>query len=137
MGHVREIMSDLQLGFGINFLELYQRDGLIKLDKLFVEELAKSNTALHNSFVEARANYNDMEDKDLSNLLIDAAPYLEDFIATLFGIHSEVLALQTQHNELAPIYACKRLFVQRRASKYCKPAEIQNLDIETLTSSIE
>ena len=38
-----------------------------------------------------------------SNLLVDLAPHLEDFIGDLFSITDEVRALQARHHELAPI----------------------------------
>ncbi len=78
-----------------------------------------------------------LSEKDLSNLLIDVAPYLEDFIGTLFGIEKEVQALAAQHHELADIYLCKRIFVQRRAPKICKADEAETLDGEALAKELE
>src|SRR5262249_31864399 len=52
-----------------------------------------------------------------SDLVTELAPHVEDFIGELFGIAAELRALQEHHHELAPIYAVKRLFVQRRAVK--------------------
>ena len=37
------------------------------------------------------------------------------FLAALFGIAGDVRALEGKHHELAPLYAVKRLFVQRKA----------------------
>ena len=48
---------------------------------------------------------------------------LEDFLARLFGIESEAQALAARHNELAPLYSVKRLFVQRRAVHKVKPED--------------
>src|SRR5207244_12582921 len=63
-----------------------------------------------------------------SELLIALAPHVEDFIAQLFGIEGEAQALAERHNELAPLYAIKRQFVQRRALHKVKPAELQQFD---------
>ena len=52
---------------------------------------------------------------DESALLIALGPHVEDFLGALFGIESEVRALEARHHELAPLYAVKRLFVQRKA----------------------
>ena len=56
-----------------------------------------------------------MPRKDESSLLIALGPHLEDFLGALFGIEGEVRALEARHHELAPLYAVKRQFVQRKA----------------------
>ncbi|MGQ0654624.1 MAG: FAD-dependent oxidoreductase, partial [Betaproteobacteria bacterium] len=58
-----------------------------------------------------------------SELLIALSPHLEDFIARLFRIEAEAAALAERHNELAPLYSVKRLFVQRRALHKVKPQD--------------
>ena len=45
------------------------------------------------------------------------APHLEGFLAELFAIRAPLAELAARHEELAPLYACKRLFVQRQALK--------------------
>ena len=68
------------------------------------------------------------KEEDYSALLIDLAPYFEDFVGRLFGIEAELRALAARHSELAPIYTVKRQFVQRRAGKQVKPADALALD---------
>ncbi len=63
----------------------------------------------------ARAEPDALAAKDESALLIDLAPHLEDFLAELFGIEDAVRALEAQHHALAPLFAVKRQFVQRKA----------------------
>ena len=41
----------------------------------------------------------------------------------LFGIEKEAGALAARHHQLAPLYSCKRLFVQRRAMNKVSEAE--------------
>lgn len=55
--------------------------------------------------------------REESILLLDLAPYLEDFLAVLFSIQKEVGTLQDMTYTLAPLQRCKRLFVQRQAAK--------------------
>ena len=76
----------------------------------------------------ARRDPDAVERLDESNLLVDLAPHLEDFIGELFGIAAEVRALQARHHELAPLYSVKRLFVQRRAVKGVKEADAVAID---------
>jgi hypothetical protein len=63
----------------------------------------------------ARADPEGLPRKDESTLLIALGPHLEDFLGVLFGIEGDVLALEQRHHELAPLYAVKRQFVQRKA----------------------
>src|ERR1700733_8323134 len=101
-----------EFGFNISFSDLYQRDGLVKLDAAFVAELKVADVALHNRFMAARAEPAALATKDHSQLLLDLAPHAEDFIGKLFGIEKEIQALAEKHHALAPLYVCKRLFVQ-------------------------
>lgn len=107
----------LHPAFGLSFADLYTHDGLSRLDAAFAARLADSDAALHNRLMQARAEPGALADKDHSQLLIDLAPQVEDFIGELFGIGAEIRSLAEAHDALAPLYACKRLFVQRRAAK--------------------
>lgn len=126
-----------ELKFGIKFLDLYQREGLIKLDQAFISELKTANADIYNRLVSARAEPTSVAEKDESQLLIDTAPFVEDFIAKLFGIEKEVRELASKHHELANIYNCKRLFVQRRAAKAYKPEDVEKFDGDALRTELE
>ncbi|NBO18347.1 MAG: hypothetical protein EBV03_03805 [Proteobacteria bacterium] len=117
-----------QFGFGISFEELYTRDGLIKLDAAFVGFLREADVAVHNRLMAGRAEPGALAAKEHSQLMLDAAPHVEQFLAGLFGIQDEVKLLAERHNALAPIYSCKRLFVQRRAAKALKPEEASRVE---------
>ena len=103
------------LGFDMVFADLYRRDGLVKLDQAFLDFLREGDAGLRIRLDHARAHPDELDPKDESALLIELAPWTEDFIARLFGIETEVRALAARHHELAPLYSCKRQFVQRRA----------------------
>ena len=85
-------------------------------------------SALHDRLMTARREPDALDRKAESDLLVDLAPHLEDFVGELFGIAAEVRALQARHDELAPLYSVKRLFVQRRAVKEVKEADAAALD---------
>jgi NADPH-dependent glutamate synthase beta subunit-like oxidoreductase/NAD(P)H-flavin reductase len=103
----------MKLAFGLRFHDLYERDGLSRVDSSFLRFLNEADPRLRERLVAARAD--PLAGKAESELLIALAPHLEDFLARLFGIESEVQALAARHHELAPLYSVKRLFVQRRA----------------------
>ncbi|HET7365427.1 MAG TPA: hypothetical protein VFJ70_17805, partial [Burkholderiales bacterium] len=46
----------MQLGFGISFADLYERDGLIKLDAAFLAFLGEGDRAAADRLSAARAN---------------------------------------------------------------------------------
>ena len=55
--------------------------------------------------------------------MVALGPHLDGFVAALFGIEAETLALARETHALDPIHACKRLFVQRQAvKKYPDPS---------------
>jgi len=123
-------------GFGAQFEDFYRREGLIKLDASFVTELKATDIALHNRFLAARANPAALSDLDHSQLLIELAPHVDDFIGELFGIEKEMDLLAEKHHALAPLYACKRLFVQRRASKALSLEEANRISPDALLSML-
>src|SRR6266480_7015304 len=115
----------MKLGFGVRFGDLYEREGLMRLDAAFLRFLGEADTALHDRLLAARQN---PAIKDESDLLVALAPHVEDFLPKLFGIEAQARALAEKHNELAPLYSVKRQFVQRRALHKVKPADLQSFD---------
>ncbi len=92
--------ENLSLPFGLSFRDLYDQPGLIKLDSIFLEELGKSATELRTRLVTAREQPESLNAKQSSELMIELAPYVEDFIGELFGIQPELRELQARHHEL-------------------------------------
>jgi NADPH-dependent glutamate synthase beta subunit-like oxidoreductase/NAD(P)H-flavin reductase len=131
------LMTDLLLQHGFSFADLYDREGLVRLDRTFVAQLAGTDVALHDRLMAARREPGALERQAESDLLVDLAPHLEDFIGELFGISGEVGALQARHHELAPLYSVKRLFVQRRAVKGVKEADAEGLDGPELARELD
>ena len=116
------------LNLGFSFADLYSHAGITRIDVAFLRYLAQGDSALAARLGAARAEPDAIAKKAESELLIALAPQLEEFVATLFGIEAEVSALAARHAELAPLYAIKRLFVQRRALHKVKPEEAASLD---------
>jgi NADPH-dependent glutamate synthase beta subunit-like oxidoreductase/NAD(P)H-flavin reductase len=127
----------LSLAFGLRFEDLYCRNGLARLDGCFVEFLQRRNTDLHNRLMAARAAPDELAAKAYSDLIVELAVELDDFIAALFGVTREVEALRERHDALAPLYAVKRLFVQRRAAKKYGPDQAASFDGQVLLRELE
>jgi NADPH-dependent glutamate synthase beta subunit-like oxidoreductase/NAD(P)H-flavin reductase len=116
-------MDAPMLGFGFSFAALAARDGLVRLDRVFLGQLASEDAALHARLLAARAAPDALAAKDESELVVALGPHLDGFVAALFGIEAETLALARETHALDPIHACKRLFVQRQAvKKYPDPS---------------
>src|SRR5437660_6301180 len=130
-------MTDLALKHGLSFSDLYERDGLIPLDRAFVAHLAASDVGLHARLMAGRAEPEALDGKAESDLLVDLAPHVEDFLGELFGIAGEVRALQARHDKLAPLFSVKRLFVQRRAVKEIKEPEAGALNGHKLGEELD
>ncbi len=132
-----EKVEQPRLGHGFTFEELQTRDGLVRLDGLFLEHLRSSDEGLAARLLGARADPAALGPKDEGDLLIALGPHLEDFLGQLFAIKAELRALAERGNRFAPIFTCKRLFVQRQAAKRIKPEEARSLDGEALAATLE
>ncbi len=128
--------SQLSLGFGMRFEDLYIREGLARLDQAFGDFLADADPALRTRLDAARAQPSALARRAESELLIEIAPHLEDFIARLFGIAAELQSLAGSHQAHTPIYACRRLFVQRKAMTAHKPEQAAGFDGPALESRL-
>src|SRR5262245_39372440 len=129
--------ESLPLAFDLRLEDLYGRDGLVRLDGCFVDALKRRNVDLHNRLMAARAAPDQLAGKAESDLIIELAPEVEDFVVALFGIAREVDALRSRHDALAPLYTVKRLFVQRRAAKKYGPDQAATFDGQALREQLE
>ena len=118
----------MNLRYGIAFSQLYERGGLLALDRLFLQELGTASPELLEQLRQAREQPESLTALQESTLLIALGPHLENFIAGLFGIEDALAALETAHHELAPLYIMKRQFVQRAAAKNIRSEEAQSID---------
>jgi NADPH-dependent glutamate synthase beta subunit-like oxidoreductase/NAD(P)H-flavin reductase len=121
-------MNAPPLSHGLGFHDLYDREGLARLDAAFVAWLKDANVEAHARLMVARTAPENLAVKDEANLLIELARPLEDFVGGLFGVAAEASALRAVHVTLAPLYDCKRLFVQRYVTRAIKPDAAAAID---------
>ena len=124
-------------GFGLTFDDLYATAGLARVDRAFLAHLAAGDASLHDRLLAARADPSALGRLGESELLLALAPHLEDFLGRLFGVQAEVSALQAAQNELAPLFACKRQFVQRKALNRYKSDVASAFDGVALRAELE
>lgn len=108
--------QQLALAFDLSFADLYTRDGLVKLDQAFQHHLNIIDPKLCHTYLQARTL-----GQGNSDLLLQLAPHVEDFIGQLFNISDDIKVLQSKHHYLAPVAQVKRLFVQRLATRKYTP----------------
>ena len=132
--------AHLSLSFGFSFEDLYQRSGLERLDAAFLDWLSGSDPLLAGQVREARERMCSGAEafgrKEESGLILALGPYLEDFIAELFGIQGALRSLRAEYNDLAPLFELKRKFVQRRALSAVKADEAKQLDGAALAAEL-
>jgi NADPH-dependent glutamate synthase beta subunit-like oxidoreductase/NAD(P)H-flavin reductase len=128
---------ELSLPFGLKFEDLYRRDGLVKIDALFLEDLKGAAPEVHERLLAFRQSPPAVHTKQSSELILELAPYLEDFIGELFGIEKELALLQARHTELAPLYLVKRRFVQRKALTGQTPEKAAAIDGDAVRAELE
>jgi len=105
-------VNKLALNHNLSFEDLYKRDGLLRIDGLFLDALMASDAELCHRLQNARLTM--LQQTEWSTLMIDLAPHLEDFIGDLFHIEEALIELNLRGNDLAPIFLCKRQFIQKR-----------------------
>ncbi len=132
-----QVRSSLVLPFGFAFEDLYRTDQLRRLDDLFLEDLGQTAPALRDSLLAARENPGSLAPKAHSTLILEVAPYLEDFLGNFFGIQPELDRLRARHSALAPIYAVKRRFVQRKAITGYTEEKASEIDGYALAPELE
>src|SRR5665213_3523211 len=125
------------LAYGLHFDDLYVDAHLNRVDDAFRRTLADADPALAARLDAARADPDALDRLAESRLLIGVAPHLEDFLAVLFGIESDVRALESRHHALAPLFAVRRQFVQRKAVNAHKGAAAEALDGPALRAALE
>src|SRR5436190_2731631 len=121
--------GDFKLGIeGFRYSDLFDAVRLKDLAERFYADLEGQDAVLHSAlskYIAVRGqNY---EKKAESKILTDAAPYLSDFVARLFGITAERGELEKEILVQNPIWRFK-FFVQRRAIKKYKAEEIVELN---------
>ena len=80
-------------------------------------------------------NKAEIDDHQESEFIIKLAPYVEDFINQLF-IFGKDANFKQKTQQLENLYKCKRIFIQRKALKKFKYADIANIDIKQISKNL-
>lgn len=100
---------------GIKFEDFFSLSGLIKLDQNFLSYLSQQDFELYAKYVHYRSEVLKVDAPATSEVLIEVAKYLDDFLAEIFCIQTENDASKRKHLKFNAIYECRRKFIQRYA----------------------
>lgn len=123
--------TSLSLPFGLSFADLYDRDGLIKLDQAFLSFIKHHNQALFDQVICARRE----EIPDESTLLVSLAPFVNEFIGALFD-PQETEILKIEHQKWSLVLEVNRQFVRRIAIKKYPKEVAPSLDGQNLYNKL-
>lgn len=99
------------------FTELLHSEGLHRLDQAFLAALEDTHPEWHEKLLAYRHETKSFEELEISELLISCASFLEQFLATMFGIEEAVAIMQVKTTSNNPISTFKKYYVLRRAKK--------------------
>src|SRR5258706_8777298 len=97
----------LSLAFGLSFADLYDPEGLARIDREFLSWIGQADEALAARLRTARADPSALVYKDEADLLIAAAPHLYRFVARLFAIEDDWHDLIVSHHLLSQLFRVK------------------------------
>lgn len=106
---------------GMTFSALFQIAGLEDLDRRFLDFLTSREPDLCRRLINYRQDSAPLSPVEESVLLLAIAPFLEDFLARLFGIEKDLLASREATLSHDGVLAFKKEWVLRRARRYRKP----------------
>lgn len=105
------------------FTELFQSEGLEKLDHHFLSQLKQTNPSRHDDLLAYRQEIRPFTPIEVSELLLDCAKVLEGFLVNLFDIETAAAAIQARTLSNNPVSVFKKFFVLRGAKKQLLKAE--------------
>jgi len=127
----------MKLAYDIHFEDLNSSKGNSKIDQLFLQFLLENNPIIYDQLISARTSPGSISKIDYSNLLIQCAPFLDDFLSMLFDIEAENHQLKIKQKEFDIIYECKRKFVIRYALKKYDKAASELFDFEEISKKLK
>lgn len=119
----------LSLSFGLTFQDLYRRESLLRLHEIFQSYLKERDSSLYQ-------RYESSSPTD-TEILVELAPFLEDFLGELFNIKNEIHTLQQNHHALSSIHYVKRQFIQRWALRNYSLVDVESIDANELRSLLQ
>ncbi|HYF58223.1 MAG TPA: FAD-dependent oxidoreductase [Burkholderiaceae bacterium] len=124
------------LGFGMDWPALHRREGLLELDRRWLDFLRERDASLHDRLVAARAAPDALPPLDEATLLIALGPYVDAFVARLFDVEEPLALLRAAHTALEPLWRVKWKFVRRKAVLGVPPEALEGFDADAARAEL-
>ncbi len=115
----------LTLRFGLEFQDLYSRNGLKKIDDCFLEDIQSHDIELYNQIIDLRQKiqkhqvvnvFADMLPGEESEFLLRMAKILDRFIYKLFGLEYEIQDRKKIDHIYSALHSCNKFFIQKKVA---------------------
>ena len=133
------VTEELILGMeGFTYGDLYDPERLKDLAVLFYKEVDKKDPELGKRYAAYRDSKGEgLSEKDISNIIIELAAYLDPFVSHLFQIDLATEKDRQSAQYEQPIFDFRRNFVMKRALKAFKPEEAAIFDLDWLDRAMD
>ncbi len=120
------------------FPDLFQADKLAELTEIFYNEVRSQNPALFERFDDYRkAQGAGYEVTESSAILVEMAPYLDAFVARIFGVEAEMKIKKITAGRERILFKFRRDFFNRRALKKYTREQAEAFDSHFLNAQFE
>lgn len=106
-----------------NFNELFHAEGLKRLDEYFLKELFQHSSLLYSDLLAYRQESKTFTSLEVSELLIQCALFLENFLSNLFQIETALLASHAKTTSNNPVAIFRKFFILHGAKKWLHKPE--------------
>ncbi len=134
--------SELRLE-GFDYLELRRQEGLVRLDRSFLDALGSQNPELLSRVLDYRNPHSSFTPQEISDVMMAIAHRLEAFLSGLFGIDAQRSAARDRELGEDAVLDFKKEFVQRKARRYRKTVDVPHaildawLDTELASNGLD
>jgi NADPH-dependent glutamate synthase beta subunit-like oxidoreductase/NAD(P)H-flavin reductase len=102
---------------GIAYPDLFSHEGLKILDDDFLKQLHSSSKTLHKILLSYRKQNENFSRTDISDFIIDLAPHIEKYIATIFNVEQAVSKSQSDLLKNNPVFRFKQEIIIKLVKK--------------------
>ncbi|MCE2951305.1 MAG: FAD-dependent oxidoreductase [Alphaproteobacteria bacterium] len=114
-------MPTLHLGFGLEFQDLYDPKGVLRVDEIFGTWLQDQDTALYEMLMQGRRDPLSLPPKAYSDFLTKTAPHVARFVNVLFNVQG---ACNNDHTKHAILGEFRRVFLQKYVAPRLNAKEV-------------
>ena len=118
--------------------DLFKPNKLKDLSESFFSEVRSKNPEIFGRFDEYRTTKGvGLSPVEISRRIVELAPFVDDFVAKLFGVEEELKPLRLRTNREKVIFSVKRDFFVRRVLKNYSPRSAADLPLDTVNARFE